>query len=353
MKTQDARSLPAKAQEALRLRVVKAVRDGLTQTEAARLFGVARGTVNGWMDLWAQQGSLALRARRRGRPPKPRLAQEKVQTAVQLILSRYPDQLRLPFTLWTREAVQLLLARRFGLEVSVWTVGRYLRTWGLTPQKPVRRAYEQNPAAVRQWLEKEYTAIREQARKRHAHILFVDESGFMLAPLLRRTWARRGCTPVVNISEPHGRISVIGAITISSERRHFSFYFQLSADNANFRGESVVQFIELVRHKVRGPITLLWDQIPIHRAEPVTNYFARHRRLVVEAFPPYAPELNPVDNVWSYVKYNRLPNYTGRNLHELRERITPEFYRLQKQPDLLRSFFKHTGLSLDPIYPDE
>jgi len=132
VKTQDARSLPAKAQEALRLRVVKAVRDGLTQTEAARLFGVARGTVNGWMDLWAQQGSRALRARRRGRPPKPRLALEKVQTTVQLILSRYPDQLRLPFTLWTREAVQQLLARRFGLEVSVWTVGRYLRTWGLT-----------------------------------------------------------------------------------------------------------------------------------------------------------------------------------------------------------------------------
>jgi len=173
----------------------------------------------------------------------------------------------------------------------------------------------------------------------------------MLAPLLRRTWAPRGCTPIVKISEPHGRISVIGAITISPERRHFSFYFQLSADNTNLRGDSVVQFIEHVRHKVRGPITLLWDQIPIHRAKPVTDYFARHRKLVVEAFPPYAPELNPVDNVWSYVKYNRLPNYTPRNLHELRERITAEFYRLQNRPDLLRAFFKHTGLSLDPIYP--
>ncbi len=115
----------------------------------------------------------------------------------------------------------------------------------------------------------------------------------------------------------------------------------------------MVQFIEHVRHKVRGPITLLWDQILIHRAKPVMDYFARHRRLVVEAFPPYAPELNPVDNVWSYVKYNRLPNYTARNLRELRERITAEFYRLQNRPDLLRSFFKHTELSLDPIYPDD
>jgi putative transposase len=197
------------------------------------------------------------------------------------------------------------------------------------------------------------TSILHRAHKRHAYIVFVDEAGFMLEPLLRRTWAPRGCTPVVKISEPHGRISVIGAITISPKRRLFSFYFQLSADNANFRGESVVQFIEHVRHKVRGPITLLWDQILIHRAKPVTDYFARHRRLVVEPFPPYAPELNPVDNVWSYVKYNRLANYCPRNLDELRERITAEFYRLQRQPDLLRSFFKHTGLRLDPICPHD
>ena len=115
----------------------------------------------------------------------------------------------------------------------------------------------------------------------------------------------------------------------------------------------MVQFIEQVRQKVRGSITLLWDQIPIHRAKPVTDYFARHRTLVVEAFPPYAPELNPVDNVWSYVKYNRLANYTPRNLNELRQRITAEFYRLQNRPDLLTSFFRHTGLSLDPICPND
>jgi transposase len=189
---------------------------------------------------------------------------------------------------------------------------------------------------------------------RSAPILRMPESPLAKGlPALRRTWAPRGCTPIVKISEPHGRISVIAAITISPERRHFSFYFQLSVDNANFRAKSVVQFIEDVRHKVRGPITLLWDRIPIHRAESVTDYFARHRRFVVEEFPPYAPELNPVDNVWSYVKYNRLANYSPRNLDELRERITAEFYRLQNRPDLLRSFFKHTGLSLDPIYPDD
>jgi hypothetical protein len=163
------------------------------------------------------------------------------------------------------------------------------------------------------------TSILRRVHKRHAYIVFVDEPGFMLEPLLRRTWAPRGCTSVVKISEPHGRISVIGEITISPERRHLSFYFQLSADNANFRGESVVQFIELVRQKVRRPITHFWDQILIHRAKPVKDYCARQRRLVVEAFPPYAPGLSPADNVCSYVKYDRLPNYTARHLHEPHE----------------------------------
>ena len=190
------------------------------------------------------------------------------------------------------------------------------------------------------------SSILGRARKRHAYIVFVDESGFMLAPLLRRTWAPRGCTPIVKISEPHGRISVIGAITISPERRHFSFHFQLSADNANFRGESVVQFIDLVRHKVRGSITLLWDQILIHRAKPVTDYFARHRRLVVEAFPAYAPELNPVEYVWSYLKTNPLANLACPEVALLAAAGRRHARSLQHKTGLLRSFIRHSPLSL-------
>ena len=140
MKKQDARSLPGKSQEDLRLRVVEAVQKGLSQTEAAHVFGVARGTVTRWRGLVERGGTRALKARRRGRPPVSRLAPPQAASTVRLIVSRCPDQLSLPFALWTREAVQQLLSRRFGLQVSVWTVGRYLRAWGLTPQKPVRRA---------------------------------------------------------------------------------------------------------------------------------------------------------------------------------------------------------------------
>ena len=177
MGKQDARALSADAQEDLRRRVVEAVQKGLSQSEAAGVFAVARGTVNRWMRLVEQAGRRALKARQRGRPRRSRLAPHQAATTVRMILGGCPDQLSLPFALWTREAVQQLLARKFAVGVSVWTVGRYLRAWGLTPQKPVRRAYEQNPVAVRKWLAEEYPAIRAEARRFKAQIHWLDEMG--------------------------------------------------------------------------------------------------------------------------------------------------------------------------------
>lgn len=168
----------------------------------------------------------------------------------------------------------------------------------------------------------------------------------MLAPLLRRTWAPRGCTPVIKISEPHARISVIGAMTISPKRNHFAFHFHLLKDNVNFRGDSVVRFIEDVRRKIRNPIVLVWDAILIHHGKPMGDYLATHPKITAAPFPPYAPELNPVDRIWGYVKYNRMANHGLYNLTELRKRIISEFRRVQKRPDLLESLFNSTGLTL-------
>src|SRR5260370_27657381 len=134
--------------------------------------------------------------RRRGRPPVSRLKPHQAATTVRHILSGCPDQLSMPFALWTREAVQELLSRKFDVQVSVWTVGRYLRAWGLTPQKPVRRAYEQNPAKVRKWLEEEYPAIREQARQFKAQIHWLDEMGLRSDHQAGRSSGLRGGTAV-------------------------------------------------------------------------------------------------------------------------------------------------------------
>ena len=191
--------------------------------------------------------------------------------------------------------------------------------------------------------------IPERARRRGAYIVFIDESGFMLAPLVCRTWAPRGVTPTIEVTDHHGRISVIGAISVSPTRRRFNFHYHLLGDNENYRDWSVLQFVDSLRRTLRGPITILWDQIPIHRSARVRSYFNKHRRLVVEPFPAYAPELNPVDYAWAHVKRHRLGNYCPTSLDELRQTLHAEFELLTNDTPLLRSFFDATGLEgLEP-----
>jgi len=181
-----------------------------------------------------------------------------------------------------------------------------------------------------------------------SYIVFIDEAGFMLEPVVRRTWAPRGQTPILKINRPHDRISVIGAITIRRQDRHFAFYYQLSADNTNFRGPTVAKFVNELSNTLQGPMTLIWDEISIHWGSAMKQCLAEHPLIDANAFPPYAPELNPVDLVWAYVKHGRIANYCPHDLGELRAKLNEEFRRLQHRPDLLKSFLAHTGLSLDP-----
>jgi transposase len=170
MKLKDARRLCAEAQEALRYRVVHAVEHGMSKSEASRVFKVSRTAVHHWTKAVEQRDSNALKAKKRGRRPHSRLASHQAATTVRLMKQKCPEQLGLPFALWTREAVGQLIKQRYGVSLSRWTVGRYLKRWGLTPQKPLRRAYEQDPKAVKRWLKLEYPAIVKLAKAEGAKI---------------------------------------------------------------------------------------------------------------------------------------------------------------------------------------
>jgi len=181
------------------------------------------------------------------------------------------------------------------------------------------------------------------------YIVFVDETGFMLNPLARRSWSPRGHTPILKVSENyHDRISVIGAMAVKMiEPRQFGFLFHLSQDNTNFHGYTMVPFLDHIYDKLHTRINLVWDSIKIHTAESVNIFLALHPAIKVFFFPPYAPELNPVDNVWGCIKHNRLANFCPHDLIELRKHVRAELFRIQKRPDLLESMFRHTGLNLD------
>jgi transposase len=337
MEKQDARSLPGEAQEDLRRRVVQAVEKGLSQTEAAGVFGIARGTVSRWMGLVESAGRGALKARRRGRPPVSRLAPHQAATAVRHILSGCPDQLSLPFALWTREAVQELLSRKFALQVSVWTVGRYLRAWGLTPQKPVRRAYEQNPAAVRKWLEEEYPAIRAQARQFKAQIHWLDEMGLRSDHQAGRSWGRRGQTPVVLGTGQRFRCNMISSITNRGRLAFMIFRQRFTARVfLNFLG----RLLRLMR-KSRRKVFLIVDGHPVHKSRSVSRWLAEHREQIrIFQLPSYSPELNPDELLNQDVKTNALGRVRPVNVQEMMDNVRSYLRITQARPKLVKNYFR-------------
>ena len=329
----DARSLSATAQEALRRRVVQAVRGGLSQTEAARVFQVARPTVNRWVRVAETASLRALRAKPRGRPPGTQVAATDAARVVRTIVGRCPDQLRLPFSLWTREAVRLLLRRDFEVEVSVWTVGRYLFQWGLTPQKPMTRAYEQNPVAVRRWLDEEYPAIRAEAFVVGAEIHWGDEMGFRSDYHAGRTYGRRGQTPVVPATGQRFRANVISSLTNRGRLAFMVF-------REGFTTAVFLRFLRRLMRLVRRPVFLVVDSHPVHRARRVTQWVAARAAAIRLVFlPGYSPDLNPDEFLNHDVKANAVGRQRPENQTELIANVRSYLRITQHHPAAVRRYF--------------
>ncbi len=334
MQPTDARSLPAAAQEALRNRAVAAVRAGMNHTEAAQVFGVTRQTIGKWRQAWAAGGSRALKAKRRGRPPAPRLAPHEAALIVRLIVGRCPDQLRLPFALWTREAVQQLLAERVGLHVSVWTVGRYLQRWGLTPQKPRRRAFEQDPAAVRRWLAEEYPAIRRAAKQAGATIHWGDEMGLRSDHQTGTSYGRRGQTPVIPGTGQRFRCNVISAVTNRGRLAFMVF-------RGRFNTPVFLRFLHRLLRHVRRVVFLIVDRHPVHLAAAVERWVGKRAdRLRLFFLPSYSPELNPDEFLNNDVKANALGRRRPRDEPEMVGSVRSYLWSTQRHPAIVQSYFR-------------
>ena len=177
--------------------------------------------------------------------------------------------------------------------------------------------------------------------------MFLDESGFRMTPVVRRTYAPRGKTPIVEAFFRKGKISAIGAVTVSPVRKRCGLSFQLLPDNTNAHGEETVAFLAQLRRRLQGPMTVLWDQSKIHRRSgAVKKYLAKHPEIVTREFPGYAPDANPDEGVRGWTKYHRLPNFAPEDLEELRARLHTELSSLSKRGDLLASFIRHAKIPL-------
>lgn len=334
MKTRDARCLSPDAQEDLRFRVVQALRGGMKKSAAARAFGVSRTSIDRWLSIVELGNIASLKSKPRGRPKGARMAPHEAATTVRLITDRCPDQLKLPFALWTREAVRQLLAERFGLRVSVWTVGRYLARWGLTPQKPLRRAYERDPAAVQRWLDEDYPAIAQQAQVENAEIHWGDQMGLRSDHQTGTSYGRRGQTPVIPGTGQRFRCNMMSTITNRGELSFMVF-------EANFTAALMIKFMQRLLRQRKRKVLLIVDRHPTHRSATVKRWLAQHTEKVALFFlPGYSPDLNPDEFLNQDVKSNALGRRRPATRREMIDGVRSYLRSTQHRPAIVKSYFQ-------------
>lgn len=337
MKQNDARSLSPSAQEALRRRVVAALQGGMKQVEAARVFGVSRAALNVWMRAWREGGRGALASRKRGRKSAGgKLAPWQAATLVNLITDRTPNQLKLPFVLWTRQAVAALVRERFGITLSVWTAGRYLKRWGLTPQKPVRRAWERDEAAVARWLKREYPRIAREARKEKAEIHWGDEMGLRSDHQAGRSYSPRGVTPVIPGTGRRFGCNMISTVTNRGTLRFMVF-------KARFTAPVFIGFLDRLLRSVKGRVYLIVDGHPVHKSRAVARWLAREdnrERIRLILLPAYSPDLNPDEFLNHDVKQNAVGRRRARDAGDLMADVRGYLRSTQKRPQIVRHYFQ-------------
>jgi transposase len=334
MEDQDARTLPIEAQATLRQCVVRAVLGGMTQTAAARQFALARPTINKWIGLYRRGGLKALAAKKKGRPKGyARLKGWQAAQTVRAITDKTPDQLKLPFMLWTREAVGALIAQRFGVRVSLMTVGRWLKQWGLTPQKPARRAWEQNPAQVERWLKQEYPRVKAEAKREKAEIHWGDEMGLRSDHQAGTTYGRRGQTPVIPGTGQRWRCNVISTITGRGTLRFMVF-------KRRFTAGVFIEFLGRLVRDSKQMIYLIVDGHPVHKSRAVERWLAaRPEKIRMLLLPAYSPDLNPDEFLNHDVKQNAVGRRRAANQDDMIADVRGYLRSTQKQPEIVRRYF--------------
>ena len=331
----DARSYPPETQETLRRRAVAAVEGGMSQTLAAKTFGVTRQAVGKWVKVWRNDGEAALLAKKRG-PKEDQLARLKGWQAaaiVRLITDHDPEQLKLPFVLWTAEAVGRLIHRKFKVEISTRSVRRYLRKWGFTPQKPVRRAYERDDEAARRWVEEEYPAIMKRAKAEKALIYWGDEMGVRSDHQAGRSYSPKGKTPVTRGTGQRFGCNILSALT---NRGHLSFM----VFKKRFKSSVFLAFLRRLVKQSKRKVYLIVDNHPVHKSKKVKAWLAENAgQISMFLLPGYSPELNPDEMLNHDVKANSVGRKRARNLKQLMGNVRRHLDMRKRDPQTVERFF--------------
>jgi transposase len=338
MRKNDARKLDHATLEAMRERAVRSVQNGESPEVVARVIGVDRSTMYGWLAQYRRGGWGALKAKPLfGRPPK--LDGKKLKWIYKTVTEKNPLQLKFPFALWTREMVAKLIKDKFNISLSPVSVGRLLTQLGISCQKPLHDALERDETLVEQWLEQEYPKIKALARRENADIYFGDAAHMRSDHHAGRTWGKKGETPIVLSTGARYRMSLISAVTA---RGHMRFMIK---EKGGVNAAVFIEFLKRLMVGSKNKIFLIVDRGPAHVAKKTKAFVASvGDRLRLFYLPPYSPDKNPDELVWKHLKADTVGRASIVTLDDFKQKVRSSMLSLQRNPAKIRAFFQKPSL---------
>lgn len=312
--------------------VRRVIEDKIPPSVVMASLGLCRTTIYKWLDRYEDDGWEAL-VERIAAGPEPKLSEKQRQQVRRWIVGKDPRQYGFEFGLWTRQIVADLIERKMGIRLCRSAVGKLLAQLEITPQKPLRRAYERDPVRVQAWVDQEYPALRRRARKHGASIFFLDEAGFDSEPRLGRSYGLKGQTPVVQTTGQRQRVNAISAVNAQG-----AFWCQMYSERLN--GQLFEQFLREFVGTRPEKVYLVVDGHPAHKAKRIKGLVRELKgKLELHFLPPYAPDLNPDEFVWSYMKTNGMSKKPLRKNESLKDRVQSDLNAIRNNRELVRSFF--------------
>jgi len=304
----------------------------------AKSFGIYRTSIYRWLRAHKKRGREALKSTT-AKGPTPKLTQVQKNQVRRWIIGKDPRQYGFDFGLWTRSIVAQMIQDKFEVSLTLPSIGHLLTSLEITPQKPLRRAYERDEKEIKQWKEEKYPELRKRAKRRGADIFFLDEVGVRSDSVLGRTYGLKGKTPVVKTSGQRQKINAISAVNAKG-----AFWYKVYGGML-----TAVLFIVMLKDLMKGrrnPVMLVVDGLPVHKAKCVAKYIQSTKgRLELHFLPPYAPDLNPDEFAWNYLKQNGTSKKPLRQNEALRARLDKDLAAIKKDRRLVRSFFRAPSVS--------
>lgn len=343
----DFRSLTSEERSRFRKRAITLIKSGKKQNAIAMLYGVRTATVSGWVKSHKLYGNKGLQDKKRGvsSESKKLLSSKQERLVQKMILDIMPDQLKLPYWLWTRKAVKELVEREFGVVMAINTMGDYLRSWGYSPQKPKKKAYEQCSKKVQKWLEEEYPRIKERAKKENAVIHWGDETGVRNNSQHGRSYAPKGRTPVKKSMAKRFSVNMISTITNQGKVEFMIYTGSMNADR-------LLEFMEQLIKTKQGKTFLILDNLRVHHSKVVKNWEKKNKsKIELFYLPSYlayrqagSPEKNPDAYLNCDLKYGLSEKPAPKNQKQLQNNVENHMKMLQKSGQRVKKYFNHKDI---------